>query len=392
MNFWRVEKTKIVDGQRPVFLRGVNLGGWLMPEAYFMHAPNRGHRFFRARVVKALGEEVYQEIEKAFRDHFIVEEDFQRIAALGLNHIRLPFHYELLEPSPFVYSSSGFKYLDKAIAWAGKHGLRVILDMHAVAGAQNGDWHSDSDGRVLFYSSKKNQRRAAALWQVIAERFKDEPVVIGYDLLNETVIPDPAPMNAYYHAAIKAIRAVDRKHIIFVEGNRWAQDIECLDSFDDEQLVLGIHSYEPPDFAFNLVPGLRYPRPGWDSRMMRRHLAQYAATAVKRGRPVWCGEFGVNSRDGYYGEARWVKDMLAHFKALNIHWSYWTWKAMKNHMHPDGVYSYVPNSPWVNRAGVESGWDTWARLWPTHKKEMVASWQTGRFTVNAAIENVLWKK
>ncbi len=390
--FLKAHKGRIVDGDRPVYLKGVNLGGWLMPEAYFMHAPNRGHRFFRAGFVKALGEKAYREIEAAFRGSFIIEDDLRKIAAMGFDHVRLPFHYELLEPKPFVYSQSGLAYLDKAVAWAKKYGVRVILDMHAVPGAQNHDWHSDSDGRVLFYSSKVYQKRAAALWQVIADRFKDEPAVIGYDVLNETVIPDPAPMNAYYHAAIRAIRAVDQKHIIFVEGNRWAQDIECLDRFDDGNMVLGIHFYEPPDLTFNLVPGLRYPLPGWDKAVMRKRLAGFAATAKKRNCALWCGEFGVNARGGFYGEDLWLKDVLSVFKSMDIHCSYWTWKAVKNHMYPDGIYSYFPNAPWVDRAGAVSGWDTWAQHWPKLKKKMTASWRTDQFTLNPAIAQALWKK
>ncbi|NLE65216.1 MAG: hypothetical protein GX606_04805, partial [Elusimicrobia bacterium] len=76
---------------------------------------------------------------------------------------------------------------------------------------------------------------------------------------------------------------------------------------------------------------------------------------------------------------------LAQFKALDIHWHYWTFKAIKNYMFPDGVYSYGANDPWVNRAGPDSGWDSWARLWPTHKKQMIASWRTEKFSLNALI-------
>ncbi|MBF0387125.1 MAG: glycoside hydrolase family 5 protein [Candidatus Omnitrophica bacterium] len=385
MDFLKVHQGRITQRGRPVHLKGVNLGGWLMPEAYFLHAPNRGHRYFRDGFIKARGEKAYQEIEKAFRANFIVEDDFRRIAACGFDHVRLPFHYELIETAPYVYSKDGLQYLVQAVAWGKRHGLRLILDMHAVPGAQNHDWHADSDGRVLFYSSKVYQQRAAALWQVIAARFKDEPAVIGYDILNETVIKDPAPMNAYYHAAIKAIRAVDTKHILFVEGNTWAQDIACLDVFDDDKLVLGIHSYKPQDFTFNLVPGLKYPLAGEGRAVIRKRMEGLAAIARKRGRALWCGEFGTNARGGLYGDDVWVKDITAAFQACEIHWSYWTWKAVKHFMYPDGIFSYYPNDPWVNRMGPVFGWDTWASLWPEHRKAMAASWRTDKFTLNKEI-------
>ncbi|MBF0619585.1 MAG: glycoside hydrolase family 5 protein [Candidatus Omnitrophica bacterium] len=381
--------TKIVDGKTPVLLRGVNLGGWLMPEGYIMHAPNRGYRFFRQHFVKTLGEKTCDELESGFRQNFIMERDFERIAALGLNCIRLPFHYALIETRPRVYSEAGAAWIDQAITWAGKYGLRVILDMHAAPGAQNHDWHSDSDGQALFWKNKTFQRRAIALWQFLAKRYRDEPVVAGYDLLNEPILGDSRQLNAYYRDAIKAIRTVDRQHIVFLKGLAWAQDLKCLDQFDDDNYVLSFHAYEPADFTFNLLPGIQYPPSGIGMAkcraQMQQRIAALKAVADKHRVPVWCGEFGVNARGGACGEDIWLKDILKYFESMNIHWTYWTWKAIKNHMFPDGVYSYVPNDVWVNRAGPLSGWDTWHMYWKSRKKEMMRSWRTEAFTVNAAI-------
>jgi len=390
----KVEKTKIVSGGRPVRLQGVNLGGWLMPEGYIVHAPNRGYRFFKARFIKEHGQRAFEEIETAFRDNWIREEDFRRIASLGFNHVRLPFHYGLIETKPFRYSMKGLGYLDCAVRMAKRHGLRVILDMHAVPGSQNHDWHSDSDGRALFWVTPSYQRRAAALWGFLADRFRDEPAVAGYDLLNETVLDDARKLNRYYRMAIRAIRAVDRNHIIFLEGNRWAQDIACLDDFSDGNLALGIHFYEPLEHTFSFVPHLKYPLVSgsgrWDGTFMKKRLASIKAVAQGRNRPLWCGEFGVNARAGICGEDRWLKDVLSHFSALDVHWSYWTWKAVKNSMFPDGIWSYYPNDAWVNRPGPLSGWDTWAREWPRQKRAMTESWRTAAFKENRTIAEVIY--
>lgn len=394
MSILKVDKRRIVDGAHPIHLKGVNLGGWLMPEGYIMHAPNRGYQFFRKKFIAACGLNSFCEIQKAFRDNFIREEDFALIRGMGFNSIRLPFHYGLIEQKPYQYDRRGVAYLDLAVRAAEKNGLRVILDMHAAPGAQNHDWHSDSDGRALFWTKKGYQDRAAALWQFLADRYKDEPAVAGYDLLNETVLHHGAePLNRYYEKAIKAIRAVDRQHIIFVEGNRWAQDIACLDNFSDDNLVLGIHFYEPLEFTFNFIPGISYPLRGgkvvWDKAFMHKRLQGAVRIARKAGRPLWCGEFGVHSRGGLYSEQLWLRDILAHFEALDIHWHYWTWKAMKNHMFPDGVYSYFPNDPWVNRPGPLSGWETWHLHWKDRKRAMTASWRTKAFQKDQQISKVL---
>lgn len=410
MEFLQAVKGKIVDQGRPVYLKGVNLGGWLMPEAYFMHAPNRGYRFFKAGFIKELGEREFLRIEQAFRDNFIKEDDLKKIAVMGFDHVRLPFHYGLLSPATvnqsgavvksrlsqkaqFDYALNGLRYLARGVAWAKKYGLRVILDMHAVPGAQNTDWHADSDGKVArFWRHRANQEHAIELWKMVAGYFKDEPAVIGYDVLNEAVLDDDALLNRYYRAAIKAIRTEDKKHILFIEGNRWARDIKCLDKFEDDNLVLGMHYYEPMQFVFNLTPDMRYPMKGWDSRVMFRQLEPYAVEAKKRGRALWCGEFGVNYRQCCFGEDLLVRDMIAHFKKLDIHWTYWTWKAIKGPVFPDGVCSYYPNPAWVNRMGPVTGWDTWSRTWKAHKDGMIASWRTETFTINSGIVKALWKE
>jgi aryl-phospho-beta-D-glucosidase BglC (GH1 family) len=393
MEYLTIENKKIVIGGKPLTLKGVNLGGWLMPEGYIMHAPNRGYRFFKADFIKANGSKMFAGFERAFRDAFITEKDFAAIRALGFNCIRLPFHYALVETAPFRYSEDGVAYLDRAVRWANKHGLRIILDMHAAPGAQNHDWHSDSDGSARFWTTPAFQRRALALWQFLADRYKDEPAVAGYDLLNETVLSDPAPMNRYYHAAIKTIRSADRNHIIFVEGNRWGQDLACLDDFADDNLVLSFHFYEPLEFTFNFVPQLKYPLSSksgrWDKATMRQRLDALQKVADRRNRPLWCGEFGVNARGGLYGEDLWLRDVLAHFRSMDIHWTYWTWKAVKHTMFPDGINSYLPNDPWVNRPGPQTGWETWPKLWPDQKKAMIASWKTEKFQLNKAIAKVL---
>jgi hypothetical protein len=213
--------------------------------------------------------------------------------------------------------------------------------------------------------------------------------------LNETVLDDAAPLNAYYQAAIKEIRVVDKAHIIFVEGNRWAQDLACLDDFADDNLTLSFHFYEPLEFTFNFVPGLSYPLTGgkvrWDRAFMHKRLEGTVKAAKKRKRALYCGEFGVNARDGFYGEDRWLSDILLEFKAMDIHWTYWTWKAVKNAMFPDGVYSYAANPAWVNRPGPVTGWDTWSGQWPKMHKEMIASWKTESFAENKDIVAALKK-
>ncbi len=389
MNILKTQGTSIIDGNKPIALKGVNFGGWLMMEAYFMQAPSFAEQTFKKNFAKKLGAEGLIELEKTFRNNFITEGDMKNVAGLGMNCVRLPFNYRLIEPTPYRYSKEGLHFLDEAVRWAKKYNVRVILDLHAAPGAQNHQWHSDSLGVAKLWASPSHQKRVYALWEMLADRYKDEGAVAGYDLLNESVMQDNALLNRFYKNIIKAIRRVDRKHILFIEGNRWAQDIEMLDDFNDDNWAYSIHFYEPMEYTFHLVHSLTYPLKSeqgtWDQKVMRQRMNGYADVARKRQRPVFVGEFGVNARDGLHGEDIYVRDLLKVFNDLGFHWTYWTYKAVKNHMFPDGVYNYRPNSPWICREGPYSGWDSWASLWPTHKKDMIASWRTNAFTPNTSV-------
>ena len=393
-NFLRTHTTHIVDAcGRKVILRGVNLGGWLMKEGYILQSLNVAVRAFKKDFASALGVRALKDLERNFYTTFVQEKDFQNIARLGFNCIRLPFHSKLIEAKPYQYSQEGLRYLDDALAWAAKYRLFVILDLHAAPGCQNHDWHCDSLGRAELWNSTAFQERTLALWEFLADRYKDEPAVAGYDLLNEAVISDAKVLNRFYAALIKRIRAVDPHHVLFVEGNNWATNIECLDDFNDDNLALSIHFYHPIDFTFNFVPSLAYPlryqKAFWSKATLRRMAASYHKTAKARGRPVFVGEFGVNGRDNRFGEVDYLRDILESFQQHQFHWTYWTYKAVKNTLFPDGIYSYYPNDPWINRHGPQMGWDTYIRLWPNRKKEIVESWKTEHFTLNDKILKVL---
>lgn len=394
LGFLKAKGAQIVDpSSKPVVLRGVNLGGWLMMEGYILHAPNRAEQIFKKNFARTLGPKALLEFEKEFRNNFIREEDFKTIRDLGFNCIRLPFNCRLIESKPYSYDRQGAACLDRAVGWAKKNGLWVILDLHAAPGAQNHDWHSDSLGPANLWVTQKNQQRTFALWEFLADRYRDESTVAGYDLLNESVTDDTDLLNTFYEKLIKRIRRVDRHHILFVEGNKWATDADCLKRFDDDNWALSIHTYQPIDFTFNLVAGLSYPLNDqgafWNKKSLRKTLSNYAAKSRSWQVPVFVGEFGVNAREGLYREGEWVKDMLECFGEFGFHWTYWTYKAIKNSIFPDGIFSYRANPPWVNRQGFLTGWETYAQLWPQKKQEIMESWRTKHFTPNKEIVKVI---
>ncbi len=392
--FLKTKNTQIVNsGGQAVLLQGVNLGGWLMMEGYILHAPNLPEKNFKASFTKTLGHSALEGFEKDFRGAFITKNDIKKIASLNLNCIRVPFNYRLIEKKPYTYDLGGVKYLDEVIAWAKAQNIFIILDLHAAAGAQNCDWHSDSSGKAELWLKKSCQERTFALWEFLADRFKDEEQIAGYDLLNESVTENTLLLNQFYKTLIKRIRAIDKNHILFIEGNKWATDLHCLDHFDDDNYVLSIHDYVPLDFTFNFVPHLSYPGRSngefWNKDAFKRKLQACKSISTKRNVPIFVGEFGVNYREGRYGEDGWLKDMLSCFKDAGFHWTYWTYKAVKNSIFPDGLFSYMPNAAWVNRQGPRSGWDTYVSHWPAKRKEIVQSWDTKNFQENTHLVSAI---
>jgi len=224
--------------------------------------------------------------------------------------------------------------MHKILQWGEKYKIWIILDLHAAVGCQNHDWHSDSDGQAKLWKNASYQKRTVALWEFLADRYKHKKYLAGYDLLNEAVLSNTKILNKLYKQMIKVIRSVDRNHILFIEGNDWAMDIDCLDKFNDDNYALSIHNYEPLDFTFNFVPNLTYSSGSngktWNRSRIRKRLFPYTKISKKHNVPIFVGEFGVNARQGLYGEHKWIEDTLKCYKEFGFHWTYWPYKAIKN--------------------------------------------------------------
>lgn len=400
IDFLTVSGGRITAGGRPLILRGLNLGGWLMMEGYILGGRNIPEKDFKANLAKAQGKKALDDFVRCFRDNFIREEDFALIKKLGANCVRLPFNQRLIEDekAPGKYSRIGLGYLKKAVGWCYKYGLYCILDLHAATGCQNADWHADSRGEKYFWRDKTYRQRTIKVWRFLAEQFKNEPAVAGYDILNEPVCygaKEIAALQDFCRQAIGAIRHVDKRHIIFCEGNLWANDLSVLGKINNNNIALSVHFYEPTEFVFNFRPDLVWPDRrsenfGRPADLLARLREHYQA-ARRLGMPVLVGEFGVNWRGGLAGERRWLEAVWRCFGKFGFHWTYWTYKAVNTAAWPNGLYRYQVNPPWVNRQGPVIGWENFYRTWPKSKKEMIASWKTGSFDLNRELADILRK-
>jgi endoglucanase len=197
------------------------------------------------------------------------ETDFERVQSMHMNCIRFYMNYKTFEDdnTPYNYKQSGWDWLDKNIAWAKKYGIYLILNMHA----PQGGYQSQGNGDALW-TVPENQNRLTALWAAIAKKYKDEPVIIGYGLVNEPVPSNAiAQWNQLAQRITDAIRTNDKNHLIFLEKAIYVKTnvVEDENLFfpvsTDKNTVYEFHMYDPWQYTHQLfnwgynADGGKYP-------------------------------------------------------------------------------------------------------------------------------------
>ena len=233
------------DGEA-VILRGVNLGGWLLQESWMCPVTGTNGEWGNLDTIEAfkangLSEAQIQRLFDTYQENWITETDLDIIAATGANCIRVPFWYRnfmLNEAGDWIDDdlnvNPGFKRLDWIIQQAGARGMYVILDLHGAPGGQSMNHSTGTVGRNDLYTSEECRATMKKLWVAIAQRYKDNPTVAAYDIMNEPQNNDGfeekehyvspwdsaawAQTNGVYREMVAAIRAIDSERVISVEG------------------------------------------------------------------------------------------------------------------------------------------------------------------------------
>jgi aryl-phospho-beta-D-glucosidase BglC (GH1 family) len=232
-------------------------------------------------------------------DCFLAEDDVAFMKQCGATVVRLPLNYRHFESDaePFRYVEKGFERLDRALGWCAKHGLYAIADLHAVQGWQDPDWHSDHFGRLcLLWQHPHFQDRFVALWEEFARRYRGNPVIAGYNVMNEPVTgaphgffgypyrPNWEVLNRLYRRVVAAIRAIDSEHIIFLEGDHFSTLFAGLEPPFAGNLVYSSHNYIKPCFGPGAYPG-EFGSQFWDKGITKMHFDAQEGGALPRRAP-----------------------------------------------------------------------------------------------------------
>ena len=304
-------KDLITPAGKRLLLKGINLGNWLLPEGYmFKFKTANSPRLIETLINQLVGEEEARRFWKAYQENYITRADIRFIKQSGFNSVRVPFSYRLFV-SDGVHprlEGEGYRLLDNVIGWCKEERLYVILDMHAAPGGQTGDNIDDSWGYPFLFESAERQDLLINLWRKIAARYRYEPTVIGFDLLNEPIAhyfidanlnPRLEPL---YRRVVAGIRQVNRNQLIFLGGAQWNTNFKVFGSPFDSRLVYTFHKY-------------------W-MEVNRGAIQEYLDFRNRYKVPIWMGESGENTDE-------WISSFRTLLESNNIGWCFWPYKKLE---------------------------------------------------------------
>jgi hypothetical protein len=297
---------------------------------FFTPAP-QSPRAIESLIIDLLGDERAAEFWRGFRAHWVGERDIAAIEVAQMNHVRLPINARVVMDDEGHVVDAGIALVDQLIEWCRTYGLWVILDLHGAPGGQTGTNIDDSpNGSPDLFTDDRYRELTVGFWRMLAERYRNDTTIAGYDLLNEP-LPDPhgrdhsRALARLYQDLTAAIREVDPNHLIIYEGTHWATNWDIFTEVWDENSALSFHKY-------------------W-SRPDRGSIAPFLERREALGLPIYMGEGGENALG-------WLQTAFQLYDDCDISWNFWPWKKIDTYSSPCSV---VPPPGWNELLGYARG-------------------------------------
>lgn len=316
------------------FMRGVNLGGWISQCVSY---------------------------EQEHFDTFITEDDIRQIKSWGLDHVRVPVDYNIIESEDGTCKEEGYVYIDNCIRWCEAHGLHMVLDLHKTYGYTFDPLdHGDLEE---FFSNDKLQERFIKLWKEISKRYGSHSDTVAFELLNEIVSPSVTDAwNEIANRTIAAIRESAKDSYVIYGGVCYnnVSSVKLLSKPYDDKVVYNFHFYDPlvfthqkaywvegmtpdfelgyPDTKLNYVEKGRQlskalagalndiPLDQVDRRFMETMISPAVEAAEKNDAYLYCGEYGVIDQAPLPDTLRYFEDLHATFEKYGIGRACWNYK------------------------------------------------------------------
>jgi endoglucanase len=325
--FLKADGQQIVNGKgEKIILRGMGLGGWMLQEGYMLRVNGIGQQqhVIRAKLEELTGKEKTKAFYDAWLSNHTTKRDIDSMAAWGFNSVRLPMHYNLYTlpieeervPGENTWVEKGFAMTDSLLKWCAANKMYLILDLHGAPGGQGNDLNiADRDpSKPYLWQSEANLKKTIALWRKLAERYSSEQWIGAYDIINEPNYGFEkeddkngcneslnAPLKKILMDVTKAIREVDKNHIIIIEGNCWGNNYNGVFPLWDNNMVISFHKY-------------------WNYND-QASIQKFLDIRKQLNAPVWLGESGENSN-------LWFRDAITLVEKNEIGWAWWPLKKL----------------------------------------------------------------
>jgi endoglucanase len=249
---------------------------------------------------------------------------FKVIRAAGFDTVRLPARWSAhaAKEAPFTIEPNFARRMDWAIEQAIDNRLNIIVNVHHYMEMD------DEPDRHL--------RRLIDIWEQIAERYKDKPDSVYFELLNE---PHGKLNEDKWNAAVPALLASVRKtnpdRPVILGPALW-NAIRALDKLklpkDDRNLIVTVHYYEPFEFTHQGAPfqkgadkwkGRKWTGSEAEQAAVRKNFQKAATWAKQHALPVFLGEFGTFHEADMASRARWTRFIVREAEKLGFSWAYW---------------------------------------------------------------------
>jgi aryl-phospho-beta-D-glucosidase BglC (GH1 family) len=304
-----------------------------------------------------------------------------QMVAEGFNTIRLPFSNQLFDAgskpnaidfslNPDLKDLSGIQIIDKIVGYAGQIGLRIFLDHHrSSAGAGPND-------NGLWYTSAYPESRWISDWTMLAQRYANNPTVIGGDLHNEPYgsatwgTGGASDWRLAAERAGNAILAVNPNWLIIVEGVQdgdsgsywWGGNLSRAGQYPVRLNVPGRLVYSPHDYPQSVYNQTWFSAPNYPNNLPAVWDANWGYLYRQNIAPVLLGEFGTKLQT--QNDQLWFSKLIDYLGGdldgdgdsdlaagkLGMSWTYWSWNP--NSGDTGGILS--DNWTTVNQAKVDA--------------------------------------
>lgn len=291
------------------FHKGVDLGGWMSQCDYSEDRLN----------------------------NFITESDIEKIASWGLDHVRLPIDYNVLENEDGTqYKQEGFDRIHKLLAMAKKNGLKVVIDLHKTSGFS----FDKGEQETGFFENEECRERFIRLWEELARQFGKYSDMSVFELLNEVTSESYIDVwNETVAKCIPRIRKYAPDTLILVGSyhQNSPHAVKDLDKPYDDKVLYNFHCYSPLKFthqgaywAEELDQNARYSfdEAGITPELFEQEFAPALEHAKKYGTELYCGEYGVIDIVSPEDTLKWFKAINAVFEKYGIARAAWSYKGM----------------------------------------------------------------